>query len=396
MTQVAIPKKQAINANQVSFKLQPPVKSLTVNYIENYVPSFKFITNDYLNHFKPILSQDMLQQIENMEIIEKYTGCDIPNFVQSGKLNVVESNTDMASVVLQNLLDKYGIANNDVDFLITVTDTGDYVSPGLSNILIARNNMNRSIRHISVSGMGCSALIKAFDIAEDFTKANPNKIAVIVISVLNSAYCQQLNDIKTCYTISEIKSNKQLNKEKAIKDWLKFTQFFLFGDAASAVLVSGQKIRSSLNLKLHNTHHLTNVRVDDHKLAYFPDGGSLNPIEHGRPSFYMSKYLPIKGLKYVRQMLQNVPNHVINKPSKWAIHTGSKKIISLMQEELKIKSSMNQASQDILECYGNITPCSLPFILEKLVSDTLEMGEQIALLGFGNGFSSSFCRLTKS
>jgi predicted naringenin-chalcone synthase len=79
---------------------------------------------------------------------------------------------------------------------------------------------------------------------------------------------------------------------------------------------------------------------------------------------------------------------------KWVIHTGSKKILSLMAEHYGIQPEKLNESYEVLNEYGNLSGASLPFALEKIVSENkLSKGDIILMLGYGWGFSASACLL---
>jgi predicted naringenin-chalcone synthase len=79
---------------------------------------------------------------------------------------------------------------------------------------------------------------------------------------------------------------------------------------------------------------------------------------------------------------------------KWAIHTGSKKILDEMTEHYHIPYEKVEESYRVLAEYGNLAGASLPFILEKIISENkFSKGDLISMLDFGWGFSASACLL---
>jgi predicted naringenin-chalcone synthase len=79
---------------------------------------------------------------------------------------------------------------------------------------------------------------------------------------------------------------------------------------------------------------------------------------------------------------------------KWAVHTGSQKILDALAEHHSIHHEKLQESHDVLKDYGNLAGASLPFILEKILSATkLSKGDNVVMLGYGWGFSASACLL---
>jgi predicted naringenin-chalcone synthase len=76
------------------------------------------------------------------------------------------------------------------------------------------------------------------------------------------------------------------------------------------------------------------------------------------------------------------------------VHTGSEKILSALAEHNGIQEERIKESHEILKEYGNLAGASLPFILERIVSDSnLELGDMILMIGYGWGFSASAAML---
>jgi len=66
----------------------------------------------------------------------------------------------------------------------------------------------------------------------------------------------------------------------------------------------------------------------------------------------------------------------------------------MMTEHYKIPYEKLKESYEVLDEYGNLSGASLPFILEKIVSENkFSKGDIILMLGFGWGFSASACML---
>ena len=79
---------------------------------------------------------------------------------------------------------------------------------------------------------------------------------------------------------------------------------------------------------------------------------------------------------------------------KLAVHTGSQKILGLIAKRYKVPPEKLGESFEVLRKYGNLAGASLPFILEKAVSENeFSEGDVILALGYGWGFSASACSL---
>ncbi len=75
---------------------------------------------------------------------------------------------------------------------------------------------------------------------------------------------------------------------------------------------------------------------------------------------------------------------------KWAVHTGSEKILEALAENHGIPREKLQESREILKEHGNLAGASLPFILERITSaNRLSKSNVILMLGYGWGFSAA-------
>jgi alpha-pyrone synthase len=392
--------KDVFRAEDIAFSVKKNKKLPTaiINSIGSYYPSIEFDTSYFINKLKDKLSDNLIKQLLDLGIEKKHIGVDVEKLLDTGFFSIVNSNSDMAKNSVINTLKENNTAATDIDYLITVSDTSDFISPGLSNQLIYDCGFKNDIRHISISGMGCAGFLKALEVASDFLGSNPGKKALIVISVINSAYCQDINSVEKYYTIEEINSSETLKKdsEQHINNWLNIIQFFLFGDMATAAIVSGSTNSSGSQFKLVSTKHITNIRQEDYKMAYFPTGGSLYSNLDVRPRFFMHRNLPKTGLIYSKRLINTLEKNELESIQKWLVHTGSKKIIDIIKDGLKIDLQSIKESYEIIKNFGNITPCSLPLILKNIISDdSVDVNKNIAMLGFGNGFSASLTILKR-
>jgi 3-oxoacyl-[acyl-carrier-protein] synthase-3 len=96
----------------------------------------------------------------------------------------------------------------------------------------------------------------------------------------------------------------------------------------------------------------------------------------------------------LKKLLGNDAERIVKDVKKWAVHTGSEKILSALAEYNGIQPERIKESHEILKEYGNLAGASLPFILERIVSKSkLAKGDMVLMLGYGWGFSASAAML---
>jgi predicted naringenin-chalcone synthase len=182
-------------------------------------------------------------------------------------------------------------------------------------------------------------------------------------------------------------------REMELRKWIATMEFFLFGDGVAACIVA--KEREGLTVK--KIVEVTNSRKKDYLTGYARLSTLNEPFRFGFHS-YLDKKIPELGVEYtalaLKRLLGKNAENATKDVKKWAVHTGSEKILSALAEHNGIQHERIKESHEILEQYGNLAGASLPFILERIVSDSnLERGDMVLMLGYGWGFTASAAML---
>jgi predicted naringenin-chalcone synthase len=195
-------------------------------------------------------------------------------------------------------------------------------------------------------------------------------------------------DIKQINALKE-----EARKRSELRKWVSTIQYFLFGDGVAAAVLA----RDGKGFCFDKAVEVTNVSKKDY-LAGFSRLTTLNePFKFGFFS-HLDKEIPSLGVKYtglaLEKLLDEDADHIMKTVKKWAVHTGSGKILNELAEHNGIESGKLSESHEILANYGNLAGASLPFILERISSDTkLNDGDLVLMVGYGWGFSASACLL---
>jgi predicted naringenin-chalcone synthase len=133
--------------------------------------------------------------------------------------------------------------------------------------------------------------------------------------------------------------------------------------------------------------------VDDYLAGYARLAVLEEPFRFGFYS-YLDKEIPNLGAKYtglaLGRLLGNKMGSTIKASRKWAIHTGSQKILDALARHHGVDAEKLKESRDVLWEHGNLSGASLPFILERIVADVkLSKGDILLMLGYGWGFSAA-------
>jgi predicted naringenin-chalcone synthase len=166
-------------------------------------------------------------------------------------------------------------------------------------------------------------------------------------------------------------------------------EYFLFGDGAAAAIVANE----GKGLAVKKTVEVTNVGEEDYLAGYARLARLSEPFKFGFHS-HLDKDIPRLGVKYTEMALKKLlgkdAENTINISKKWAVHTGSQKILDALAKHHGLQREKLEESHEVLRKHGNLSGASLPFILERIVSTRkLSKGDIVLMLGYGWGFSAA-------
>jgi predicted naringenin-chalcone synthase len=243
--------------------------------------------------------------------------------------------------------------------------------------------------------MACAAFSKALELAENHLAAHPEDFVLLCTSGVNSYwFYNQVRGIKDVMEISQIDLIKDKDKRRMeLRKWIAILEFFLFGDGVASVIVA----KNGDGLSVNKIVEVTNLKRKDYLAGYARLTALNEPFKFGFYS-HLDREIPKLGVKYssvaVKKLLGKNAENTVKAAKKWAVHTGSEKILNIIAEHHQIQREKLVESHEVLREYGNLAGASLPFILEKIVSGNKFLkGDIILTLGYGWGFSASACLL---
>jgi predicted naringenin-chalcone synthase len=303
---------------------------------------------------------------------------------------------DLCSEACQKAIQKVSLSVKDIGYFIAAYDTNPFLSPGLSQLLIRNIGFNPYIKHVNAQGTASTAFPKALELAENHLAAHPEDYVLICVSGVSSYWFQnQVRGIRDVMGISQINQIKnRAKRQMELRKWIATMEFFLFGDGAAACIIA----KEGEGLSVKKIVEVTNVGKRDYLAGYAKLSASDEPFKFGFHS-YLDKKIPELGVKYtalaLKRLLGKNAENTIRTAKKWAVHTGSEKILHALAEHNGIQYEKIKESHEVLREYGNLAGASLPFILEKIVSHTKFNEEDIILmLGYGWGFSAAAALMT--
>lgn len=339
--------------------------------------------------------------------------CKLPEGVQQNVLNLgvakrhlidrPESENTMSEQELlgvckeacENAIRKAELSVEDVDCAIMAYDVNPFLSPGLSQLLAPTLELNPYCKLVNVQGVASTAFVKTLELADYYLAVHPEGNVLLCVSGVSSFWFHnQVRGMKGVMEIGKInRIDDRTRKEDELRKWVATMEFFLFGDGAAAAIAAKQ----GNGLNMEKTVEVTNVGKKDY-LAGYARLSALN--ETFKFGFYshLDKEIPALGAKYtdlaLKRLLGEGAKETMKTVKKWAVHTGSEKILNTLAERHGIESSKLKESYEVLREYGNLAGASLPFILDRIMTENrFSEGDVILMLGYGWGFSASAAKL---
>jgi len=355
------------------------------------LPKNEYSTEKLMEIFPYELPEGVKQNILNLGVSKRYF---IDNVALSSKSETIISETglvDLCVEACEKAMRKASLSVREIGCFVAAYDVNPFLCPGLSQLLVGKIGFNPYIKHVNAQGIASTAFPKALEIAENYLAARLEDYVLLCISGVSSYWFQnQVRGIKDVMEISQINHIKsKAKRQMELRKWIAVMEFFLFGDGAAACIVA----REGEGLSVEKIVEVTNLGKKDYLAGYARLTALNEPFKFGFYS-HLGREIPELGAKYtalaLKRLLGKNAENTVKAARKWAVHTGSEKILNRMAETHRIPYEKISESHEVLREYGNLAGASLPFILEKIVSgDKLSKGDIVLMVGYGWGFSAS-------
>jgi predicted naringenin-chalcone synthase len=363
---------------------------MNIVQISTALPDNEYTTEQLIKSFPCKLRQTVRQNILNLGVSRRSL---VEQKDRSSELDDLSSERGLIQLCIEackKALKQSEVPIDKIGYFVTTYDANPVLSPGLSQVLLRKLGFGPFIKHMNVQGVASTAFPKALQVAEDHLAANPKDQVLICVSGVSSFWFQNqvagLKDVKEISRINEIRDEKRRRVEH--EKWVATMEYFLFGDGVAAAVVAN----SNDGLAVRKTVEVTNLEENDHHAGYAKLSSLPDTFKFGFHS-HLGREIPTLGVKYantaMKQLLGRDLNKTMNQSTKWAIHTGSQKILDALADSQGIPREKLKESHEILREHGNLAGASLPFILERITSHRLSRGNIVLMLGYGWGFSAA-------
>jgi predicted naringenin-chalcone synthase len=238
-------------------------------------------------------------------------------------------------------------APDSITHLIVASCTG-FTAPGLDFQIMRAAGLPDSTHRTIVGFMGCFAAVNALKLAGQIVQADTTARVMVV-------------NLELC----------SLHLQEEFQDLPKMLSFLLFGDGASAALVTAERNGIALG------HFQATVIPRSEDLITWKIGDSGFEMHlSGQVPGRIRRWLPDHGMTLLPPEL----------PVLWAVHAGGRSILDAVQQGLHLTPEALCYSRAILRDYGNMSSATLMFVLQRILLDQNARGPGLAM-AFGPGVS---------
>lgn len=342
------------------------------------VPEYKHSQDDILKFMLRAMPKEAEKEKRLLSYIFKKSGISnrysvLPDFNMTNdaalfglQQDLVPSVEDRMQIYLQKApellvkaIDKCleNVDRNQITHIITVSCTG-LSAPGLDVELVDQLGLADSVERSCVNFMGCHggfhALKQAFYICSHHPHAN-----VLIADV----------ELSTIHFQNNTSNDEMLANT-------------LFADGAAAVLVSGVDSDYSSEVDINNFHSKLVLKGKSAMAWNVSSQGFLMNLSTQVPDLISHDFQQL--LKPVFE--KDLPNLNIDDVI-WAFHPGGLRVLDSITKIAGITKEQIKASYSVLEKYGNMSSCTIFFVLEQLMQEITSSEKPVVAAGFGPGLS---------
>lgn len=243
---------------------------------------------------------------------------------------------------------------SQVTHLVTVSCTGLF-APGLEFQLLEALGLDRNVSRHPINFVGCYAAVPALNLANLICHNDPSARVLVVAVELCSLHFQ----------VDSSRDNLMANA--------------LFADGAAACLVVGSEVESPADFRIGKQYGEVHPETEG-EMAWIPsEKGFLMRLTSYVPHLIRAE---IEG--FVKKGLDLAG--LVQDQVAWAFHPGGIQILRKVEEALSLPSEELNASYQILRRFGNMSSCTVLYVLEEMLAAGIER-DAVYCCAFGPGLT---------
>jgi alkylresorcinol/alkylpyrone synthase len=270
----------------------------------------------------------------------------------------ITSATDLGEQASRALLTKLNLRPDQIDYIIYVNTTG-LATPSIDARLINRLGLRPTVRRTPIWGLGCAGGVAGLSHAYHHALGHPRERILLVAAELCGLTFMQ-NDFS--------KSNLVASA--------------LFGEGASAVLITGDEVDSG------------GMGMLATRSRFFPDSLDVmgwNVASHGLQVIFAQRIPDIVAAHAAEDFDEFLSQHnlTLADVSAYILHPGGRKVIEAYEQALGLGKDVLACPAGILRDYGNMSSVTVLFVLERFLKEHGAGNSQYGLISaLGPGFCS--------
>ena len=378
--------------------------------IEFDFPEFKYTTNELFDILGNKLSDKVKENIRQLGVESRYFVKPIDHYLLNSEganptsADHQEPISDLSAQVGRKCLATLGLKSDDVSCVVAASENNDYLSPGLSSILIRKIGLSHFTPHFNLQGMAYSTFPKVLELGKNLVHDENDNVLVVISGCNSGWYLPHLKDNMFIRNPKEM-GEHQYDREKQIKKWVSTMFSFLFGDGVVAFVLSKNK-RGLPSVNIGKITHAVNFDKYDYQKACvqlrnqysnhlyeFELTAGAHVID---TAIEYSKKVLMKSLKKDENRFDNqAAQEYMALKDKVMIHTGSLKILDGFKTLYNLRNDQIQESYDTLRQFGNLTGCSIPTVMRKALIENNSRSANGILIGITMGFGLDIVEVEK-
>ncbi|MDQ0429736.1 alkylresorcinol/alkylpyrone synthase [Planomicrobium stackebrandtii] len=271
----------------------------------------------------------------------------------------VEEAVKMGSRAVARCLEEAKVDKEDVDAFIFVSSSG-MSTPTIDARIMNVLQMPQHVKRIPLWGLGCAGGASGLSRADDYCRAYPEAVVVVLCLELCSLTFQRSDRSKSNLIGTS-----------------------LFADGAACALVTGDKVSlpgEGFHIKESQS---TLMRDSEDVMGWDVKDEGLHVV--------FSRDIP----KIIEKWLKPNVDLFLEKISKsssdithFIAHPGGKKVLTAYEKSLGLTTDKTDISRAVLAKYGNMSSPTVLYVLKDFMETKPTQGEEGLLTALGPGFSS--------
>jgi alkylresorcinol/alkylpyrone synthase len=275
---------------------------------------------------------------------------------------------ELAERAARSCLARAGVAPEEVNHIFLVTTTGT-ATPSLDAYLFNRLGLHPHVKRSPLWGLGCAGGAAGLARACEYVTAFPKQLALLVSVELCS-----LTFIRDDFSKSNIVATS------------------LFADGAAAALIAGDEVVE------HSSAPFPPARIAATQSTTWSDSLDVmgwDVTDRGLKVIF-SKDIPSIILEHMRPNVEELLDDAqwkLEDIEHFVLHPGGMKVLRAYEQSLGLTEGRLGASERILRSYGNMSSCTVLFVLEEILKAGPRAGSRALAGSLGPGFSSELLLL---